>query len=84
MIKRIINLDPGYLTKHNVILATAKEMPHKVFIGQGMFGDVVLIYRKRSYIISEHTFQDYQQDHVKQFLLKIRQKYIQQLKEVEK
>src|SRR3989344_3330504 len=43
---RRINLDPGYLTLHNVVLASAKEMPHKVFIGKGMFGDVVLEYKK--------------------------------------
>jgi hypothetical protein len=78
--KRKINLDPGYMTEHNVILASAKELPHKVSIGKGMFGDVVLEYRKGDYEDSRHTFPDYRTPLVKEFLKTIRKKYLQERK----
>ena len=73
--KRRINLDPGYLTICNVILASAKEMPHKVYIGEGMFGDVVLEFKNKSFQHSEHTFPDYKSDAIKSFLNKVRESY---------
>jgi hypothetical protein len=71
---RIINIDPGYMTLHNVILASAKEMPHKIYIGKGMFGDVVLEYHSGSYQHSTHTFPDYKSDFIKKFLTEVRNK----------
>lgn len=74
--KRKINLDPGYLTEHNIVLASAKELPHKISTGKGMFGDVVLEYRKGDYQESRHTFPDFKTRLVKDFLLKIRKAYL--------
>ena len=78
--KRLINLDPGYMTEHNIVLASAKELPHKVSIGKGMFGDVVLEYRKGDYEDSRHTFPDFRTPLVKEFLKTIRKKYLQERK----
>jgi hypothetical protein len=78
--KRKINLDPGYLTICNVVLASAKEMPHKIYISEGMFGDVVLEFKNRSFQHSEHTFPDYKSDVVKNFLNKARETYKKQIK----
>lgn len=76
--KRKINLDSGYMTEHNVVLASAKEMPHKISIGRGMFGDVVLEYRKGDYQDSRHTFPDYRTRPVKDFLIKVRKRYLEE------
>jgi len=78
--KRKINLDPGYLTMHNVVLASAKEMPHKIYIGKGMFGDVVLEYKNKSFQHSNHTFPDFRSDKVKDFLNKVRENYKKEIK----
>jgi hypothetical protein len=78
--KRKINLDPGYLTVCNVVLASAKEMPHKVYIGEGMFGDVVLEFKNKSFQHSGHTFPDYKSDIVKNFLNQARESYKKQIK----
>jgi hypothetical protein len=78
--KRLINLDPGYMTEHNIVLASAKELPHKVSIGKGMFGDVVLEYRKGDYEDSRHTFPDFRTPIVKEFLKTIRKQYLQERK----
>ena len=77
--KRKVNIDPGYLTMHNVVLASAKEMPHRVSIGKGMFADVVLTFRDNEYHDSETTFPDYKMGAVKEFLASIRKTYSKQL-----
>ena len=78
--KRKINIDPGYITEHNVVLASAKEMPHRIYLSRGIFGDVVLIYRKKNKTFqdSEHTFPDYKTEKVKKFLIKVRGTYRKQ------
>lgn len=69
---RKINIDPGYMTMHNVVLASAKELPHRLYIGKGMFGDVVLTFKDNEFHHSDHTFPDYKSQAVKDFLKKWR------------
>jgi hypothetical protein len=66
--KRKINIDPGYMTSHNVVLASAKELPHRSLMKDGIFADVVLVYKHGSFVDNEHTFPDYKSDKVKAFL----------------
>ena len=77
---RDINIDTGYLTQHNIVLASAKQMPHKVSIGKGYFGDVVLTYSNNNYYHYFKTFMDHKSDKVKDIYKKIRQIYIKQIK----
>ncbi len=77
--KRIINIDTGYLTQHNIILASAKQMPHKVSIGKGYFGDVVLTYSNNDYYHYFKTFMDHKSRKVKEIYKKIREIYISQI-----
>jgi len=70
--KRRVNLDPGYMTLHNVVLASAKELPHRVYLGKGIFADVVLNFKHGAFHHSDHTFPDYKSDLVKRFLVKNR------------
>jgi hypothetical protein len=72
---RKINLDPGYLSMHNVVLASAKELPHKVYLNNGIFADVVLEFKNKSFQSSAHTFPDYKTDIVISFLNMVRAKY---------
>jgi hypothetical protein len=69
---RTINIDPGYLTEHNVVLASCKELPHRMFLGDGVFGDVQLFFKNGSFVVHNNTFPDYKLDLVKNFFLNIR------------
>ncbi len=60
--KRNINLDPGYLTPHNVILASTKNYSHRVYIGKGIFAEVTLIYKDGRYQPHLFTYRDYASD----------------------
>ena len=66
--KRQINIDPGYITETNVILASAKEHPHRIYISDGIYGQIILVYSRNKWNLLEKTFADYQTEEVRNFL----------------
>ena len=46
--KRSLNIDPGYLLLSRFILATGKDYAHRIYIGQGIYADLTLMYKKRT------------------------------------
>lgn len=78
---RTINIDPGYLTLHNVVLASCKELPHRLFIGKDIFAEVTLTFKDKEFVDSTTTFPDYKDTSVKDFLKKARALLYKKLKE---
>lgn len=66
--KRKINVDPGYVTEHHVVLASTKPSPYRVYLSHGIYGQIVLIYTKQGWKNVEKTFEDYKQKEVQEFL----------------
>lgn len=60
--RRIVNIDPGYLTHAKVVLATTKDYNHRLYLGKGIFGDLHLVYKDQSYRRQPWTYPDYQQE----------------------
>ncbi len=56
---RPVNIDPGYLTLAKVVLASAKNYYHRIYIGNGIYAEVTLYYRGKSYQSLPHTYPDY-------------------------
>ncbi|MBI5039581.1 MAG: DUF4416 family protein [Nitrospirae bacterium] len=56
---RPINIDPGYLTLAKVVLASTKNYCHRIYIGNGIYAEVTLYYRGKSYQSLPHTYPDY-------------------------
>ena len=44
--RRRVNIDPGYLLPERFVLATGKNFTHRIYIGQGIYADLTLIYAK--------------------------------------
>jgi hypothetical protein len=44
--QRRVNIDPGYLLAERFVLATGKNFTHRIYIGQGIYADLTLIYQK--------------------------------------
>ncbi|MDR2860642.1 MAG: DUF4416 family protein [Elusimicrobiota bacterium] len=79
--KRPINIDPGYITQANVILATTKNFSHRIYLAKGIYGEITTIYKKsEGYIKLPWSYPDYMSKVSTDFLLQIRQKYLLQLK----
>lgn len=58
--RRGVNIDPGYLTPAKVVLASTKDYAHRLYLGDGIYGEVTLIFRKGSFVPHVNTYRDYQ------------------------
>jgi hypothetical protein len=79
--KRRINLDPGYLSGAKLVLATTKDQAHRIYLGQGIYAEVTLIYRDRDFRTLLWTYPDYASEAYLQVLREVRTLYLQQLRE---
>jgi hypothetical protein len=78
--KRRINIDPGYLNPANIILASTKDFSHRIYLAQGIYGEITLIYKKQDFIKLPWSYPDYVSPAAKKFLLEARAKLMSQLK----
>jgi Domain of unknown function (DUF4416) len=70
---RTVNLDPGLLTEENVLLATGKNYSHRVYLRDGVFADLALVYRKGEYRPLPWTYPDLASDGIRAFLAEVRE-----------
>ena len=66
--RRAVNVDPGLLTEENFILATGKNYSHRVYLGDGVYADLALVYRKGAYRPLPWTYPDYASEGVRTYL----------------
>jgi Domain of unknown function (DUF4416) len=78
---RRINIDPGYICLEHVILATTKGYTHRPYLRDGIYADLTLIYRNKSFQPLEWTYPDYRQEEVITLFNQFRKKYIEDLRE---
>ncbi|MDR2734316.1 MAG: DUF4416 family protein [Spirochaetota bacterium] len=57
--KRIINLDPGYLTLSKLILASTKDHAQRIYLGQGIWAEITLAWRGKSFERHPWSYPDY-------------------------
>jgi|OpeIllAssembly_1097287.scaffolds.fasta_scaffold12852_3 hypothetical protein len=59
--KRTINIDPGYVTSSKVVLASAKDYSHRLYLGKGIYGEVALYFQGSRFNPMPYTYQDYKE-----------------------
>ena len=79
--KRQLNIDPGYVSEAKVVLATTKNYDHRIYLGEGIFGDIHLKFTNKVFQSQPWTYPDYKQEKVIQFFMELRQSYFKQLGE---
>lgn len=77
--RRRFNLDPGLMTLGNFVLATGKNNAHRIYLKDGIFADLTLIFRRSSYRPLEWTYPDYSDSVLIDILNRIRETYKQKL-----
>ncbi|MEK7484967.1 MAG: DUF4416 family protein, partial [Planctomycetota bacterium] len=77
---RPVNLDPGYFDLGKVILASTKDHAHRVYLGQGIFGEVTLYAKKGAWASWPWTYPDYLDPRYHHFFWDKREEYAQELK----
>ena len=70
--RRRVNIDPGYLTLAKVVLATTKDYIHRLYLIDGIYGDLHLSFKDGQYRPQAWTYPDYRQHEVQAFFLKMR------------
>ena len=75
---RIVNIDPGYLNDAKLVLATTKDFSHRIYLGQGIYAEITLEYRKGGYRSHPWTYPDYQTDLAMSYFESVRNLYMEQ------
>ena len=72
--RRGVNLDPGYITPAKLVLATTKDFSHRIYLGDGIYAEVTLNFRKVGFRTFEWTYPDFKSGRYDAFLATARQR----------
>lgn len=70
--KRTVNIDPGLLADENFILATGKNYSHRIYLRDGVFADLTLVYERGEYRPLPWTYPDFASAEIRTFLTGLR------------
>lgn len=70
--RRKVNIDPGYLARDKLVLATTKDFFHRLYLGKGIYGEVTLHFQKGIFRHFSWTYPDYKEEKLQEFLIKAR------------
>ena len=79
---RPVNLDPGTLEPSKLVLASTKNFSHRIYIGENIYAELTLSFIKGKWQSYQYTFPDFKQSTYHQFLTKVREKLVGQLREI--
>lgn len=80
ILKRVVNIDPGFLDENKLILATTKNYFHRIYIRDGIFEEVTLYYSNKKFNGFFWTYPDYKSETYTSIFDSIRKIYKNQLK----
>jgi len=78
---RVVNLDPGYLSDANVIIATTKNYYHRVPLSKGIYAHMEYVIKKKKLVSLEWTYPDFKTLQYMDFFSRLIPIYKQNLKE---
>jgi hypothetical protein len=79
--KRTVNLDPGYIAQDKLVLATTKDFYQRLYLGQGIYGEVTLHFKKGRFRYFSWTYPDYNDPPFLKFLTKARARLVKELRD---
>jgi len=82
--KRRVNIDPGYISPERLILATGKNFAHRVYLSQGIYADLTLVFQKGCFKTLEWTYPDYAEPEIIGYFNNVRKRYMKQVRAREK
>ena len=72
---RTVNIDPGIMTPENVVMASHREINHRIYIGDGVFAELALVYSRGRFVRLPWTNQDFCQGEAIEFFLRVRDSF---------
>ena len=77
--RRRVNLDPGYLVPSRLVLATTKNFAHRIYLADGIYGEVTLMWRHDTFVPMEWTYSDYCSEDATAFFVAARDRLMERL-----
>ena len=77
--RRQVNIDPGYMDFHKLVLASAKFLGHKIYLGKGIYADPTLYYDK-GWHPYDWGFPDFRDGRYDEFLTQVRMAYKEKIR----
>lgn len=77
---RRVNIDPGLLTANRLVLASGKDAPHRIFLSDGIWAELALIYSSGRFDGLFWTYPDYLDERTLAFFNEARKYYLMTLK----
>ncbi|MGC8561120.1 MAG: DUF4416 family protein [Phycisphaerae bacterium] len=78
-VPRPVNIDPGYVTRSKVVLASTKDHGHRIYLEQGIYAEVTLHWTAAGWGFSSWTYADHKTPTAIKFFTQSRQYYFRQL-----
>jgi len=79
---RRVNIDPGYVSSAQLILATGKGFAHRPYLRDGIYADLTLMYYEKSFQTLPWTYPDYGEEETRLMFNRLRAKYLLQVKNI--
>lgn len=73
--KRRVNIDPGYMALEKFVLASCKNFSHRIFLKDGVWADLTLMYVGDDFTSLPWTYPDYAEGAMTGILKEIRKRY---------
>ena len=74
--KRRVNLDPGLLSLHNLVLASTKGFAHRIYLRDGIYAELTLLFQSGKFQPLAWTYPDYQTPVCQEFLMHCRRELL--------
>jgi hypothetical protein len=78
--KRRVNIDPGYVSLGKMVLASTKDHAHRLYLGEGVYGEGTLVFQRGHFRPWPWTYPDYGSDLYCAMFEAIRERYKVQLR----
>lgn len=78
--RRQVNIDPGYVSLGKLVLASTKNHAHRLYLGQGVYGEGTLTYQQGHFRPWPWTYPDYASAPYCAMFERIRERYKAQLR----
>ena len=66
-VERPLNIDPGYMSMTKLVLASTKNREHRIYLRDGIYGEVTLAFRDQQWQPLPWTYPDYQREDFRVF-----------------
>jgi hypothetical protein len=80
--RRVLNVDPGYLTVSALVMATTKDFSHRIPLEYGIYAHLEFLFSKTGIRVLDWTYPDFRKEDYRQFFLSVRKLYMTRLKEM--